>query len=520
MEIRTKKQIKKERWVLMVTVIIGLFTINLLASRHFKRLDLTEQNIYTLADSTKNILKNLNDVVTLRLYFTPELPPALGSLRSNVEDVLAEFKTYSGNNVKIEYHNPQETPIEEQKMMMMGIPPIEVTVIEKDKQVLARIFLGMTVLFEGKKEILAIIQNTSNLEYRLAAAITKVTRGATPLVGWWGPSLPEEQKKDPAAAGGSYTMLLERIERRFQVEKITDEKLDQLNPATIPTLLFVVPETLTPEEVTAFSNYLDQGGKAILLVGRVAISMGQGLKPTLRSNPLEALLKSYGVTVRQDLVLDRSNAQATFSGGYVNYRIPYPYWVRIRREGFDRKEPMVSELSSLVLPWSNSLQIIQKPGIESTLLFETTPSGGSVPVNTTTPLGPQEVRQAMAGATPHKIPLGLLLTKENKEGENARLLVIGNIAFLQNSFLQQFDENRIFVENALDVLSTGDALVGIRSKGIVRNPLEFVSDAKRTLFKFIDLTLAPLLLLLLGTWILFRRRSLAKKLQLQFSSNR
>ncbi|MDO8526978.1 MAG: GldG family protein, partial [Deltaproteobacteria bacterium] len=399
-EHRTSK--KRARWIILTAVIIGIFTLNLLASRHFARLDLTRQKIYTLSPATRELLQNLNDVVVFRLYFTPDLPPALKPLRNEVEDMLKEFKTYAGNHLKVEYHNPQENGMTEQKVQMMGIPPIEVNVIERDKQAAAKIYLGMTVNFESRQEVLAVVQNTSNLEYRLDAAILKVTEAKKGVIGWWGPAVQGDQAFTPQQSQGGYDMALERLKQRYDVRSVLESGLDKLDPTEIPTLLFVVPNKMTEEEKQAFTNYLDKGGKAIVLVERVNVALGQGLKPEPQENPIEDILKTYGVEVKQDMVLDKSNAMATFTGGVVSYHIPYPYWVMIRPENFNHEQPMVSELAQLVLPWPASISLTDTlpEGATATTLFHTTRFGVSGPINPMLSLDPQTANNAMTAGKP------------------------------------------------------------------------------------------------------------------------
>ncbi len=489
---------KKERGALVLSLLIAIFTLNLLASRHVARLDLTAQKNYTLAPATKKILKNLNDVVTIKVYFTQDLPPALANLKRDVDDMLAEFRQYGGSRVKVEYFNPQANPVEEQKVQMMGIPPIELNVLHKDKQELAKIYLGMTLHFASKQEVLAVVQNTGNLEYRLDAAFVKITEPKTPLIGWWTPS--------PSPTGDDFSMAKERLESRYTLQTIDEKSLDQLDPKTMPVLFFVVPEKLSDNEKKAFADYLEKGGKAIVLVERVAVAMGEGLKPTPRPNPLEALLKKYGIEVKEDMVLDKSNAAATFTGGVVNFVVPYPFWVAIRPENFDKEQPMVSELTNLILPWASSLQLTNQ-----TILFKTTPFGVATgAMHPDKALDPQTANSIMTLENSGVIPMGALADQ--------KLVVVGNTQFLKNQFLQQFPDNGTFLENAIDVFSTGEALIGVRSKGIVNEPIALVSDTARGFIKIVNTFIGPLLLLMAGSVIWWRRKRRSAKLRLAFQT--
>lgn len=489
-------EFQSQRWVRIATVVIALFTLNLLASRYFARLDLTAQKRYTLASATKNILKNLEDVATIRLYFSRDLPPSLLNLRRDVEDILQEFKTYSNNKVRVEFRNPQENPIEEEKVKMLGIPALEVNVIKKDKQEVARIYLGMTIHFAGKQEVLPIVQDTSNLEYRLASNLIKAGRLKQPDVGYWAP----EDK--------SYDYVQEILKARYKVHAVSEQFLDQLDVKKFPLFLFFVPENLSEAAKKTFAGYLEKGGKAIVLLERIHVDL-EGLKPVLKKNPLEDWLKKYGLGISQEVVMDSSSAMATFTGGPVQFQIPYPYWVKILSDGFNPKEPIVRELNVMVLPWASPIQIQTKSpeGVTVTPLLRTTALGQSKPVEEGAALDPHSVNRQLT-QNGKNLALAVYVHQTENGKTEPKFVLIGNTHFLQNSFLEQFQENALFLENALDVLSLSESLLGIRAKGSTYQPLPLISDSKRRAIKLMDLFLSPLLLVIGGLYrvLLSRRR--------------
>ncbi|MBI4125504.1 MAG: Gldg family protein, partial [Deltaproteobacteria bacterium] len=362
------------RRVLITTILIALGTLNLLAARHFARIDLTENKLYTLAPATKGILGGLEDMVTLRLYFSTELPPELLALRRDVQDLLGEFKNHAEGKVHVEFHNPQENAVEEQKVQMMGIPPVEVNVIKKDKQEVAKVYLGMSIGFGAQQEVIPLIQNTGNLEYQLAAGIMKVTQAKRPVLGWWGGEDRGPWTGDQGPEEGRFGLLKNYLGERFTILDIQETSLDQLTPEKIPVLIFPVPEKLSKAEMEAFQKYVTAGGKGLLFIDRFFVGMGEGgILPKPVANPLEEFLAGFGVTVEPDLVVDQSNAMATFTGGFFNYHIPYPFWVQIRPEGFNAEVPFVADLNSLVLPWTSSVNWKEKEGVSAKALFTTTP---------------------------------------------------------------------------------------------------------------------------------------------------
>jgi len=100
---KNKKSINTQ--ILLVFAI--LLVINVLSDKFFFRLDFTSDNRYTLSQATKNILKSLDEPVTVTAYFTEDLPPDIAVVRRDFKDLLVEYanildpKTGKAQKVKI-----------------------------------------------------------------------------------------------------------------------------------------------------------------------------------------------------------------------------------------------------------------------------------------------------------------------------------------------------------------------------------------------------------------------------------
>lgn len=490
---------KKELIAMVVGVLIVLFVLNFLSSRHFLRKDLTEGSEYTLSGSTKEILKNLDDVVDIQIYFSKDLPPALVSLKRSVDDMLSEYKMYAGQKIKVQYIDPQESSVVESQVRMMGIPPVQLNVIQKDKQELVKLYLGIAVVHGDKKEVIPVVQGIGNLEYDLTSAILKVSRKNTPSIAWLG-----------VGEGTSYNQIKAMLKRRYEIKDVAVDNI-QLDPAADSLLMLTVGGDLSKEALVIIDNYLVGGGKTFLIIDR--INVGQKLETSSidSSNVLE-WLKHNGVVVEDGLLLDKSNTHAAFTGGYVTYHIPYPYWVRSTSQDFDQENSMVSDLDSLILPWVSPLGVEpgESPGVEYTTLVRSSPFNKTVPLDSSLlPEGNQDL--IITGMTDPK-PLVVFVSGAIKSSysetvaKEAGLVVVGNARFIQDNFLRQFETNSIFFENVVDFLAMGSELIGIRSKGISDRPIEELSSVGKIFVKYINVLGAPILLIIIGLIILFLRR--------------
>jgi ABC-type uncharacterized transport system involved in gliding motility auxiliary subunit len=79
-----------------------------------------------------------------------------------------------------------------------------------------------------------------------------------------------------------------------------------------------------------------------------------------------------------------------------------------------------------------------------------------------------------------------------------RMIVVGDVDFLQEQFVRSNPQNLVFTLNAVDWLAQDEALIGIRSK--LRTPpvMAFTSEFQGALLKWGNLVGVPLLFVALG----------------------
>jgi ABC-type uncharacterized transport system involved in gliding motility auxiliary subunit len=160
-----------------LVVLVILASVNLLGTRFFHRWDLTENHEYTLSPSTKHVLKRLNDVVTITVYFSKDLPSYIATLQREVKDVLDEYKSAGGNEVQVVFKDPSSDPALEQSVRMLGIPKLQLSRYQKEKAEAVSAYLGIAVQYEDKTEVIPVVETTDRLEYDLTAAVVKVSSG-------------------------------------------------------------------------------------------------------------------------------------------------------------------------------------------------------------------------------------------------------------------------------------------------------------------------------------------------------
>ena len=165
---------KRNQTIVRASLVLGiLIVVNIISVRLFGRLDLTRQKVYTLSDASKKLVRSFDDRVTVRAYFTEDLPSPYNNNRRAVLDILNEYRAYAGGNLQYEFVNP-EGDKGEAEAREQGIPPVNVQVVKEDKFEVKRAYLGLVMMYEDKKETLPVIQNLSSLEYDISSALKSI----------------------------------------------------------------------------------------------------------------------------------------------------------------------------------------------------------------------------------------------------------------------------------------------------------------------------------------------------------
>ena len=151
---------------------------------YFFRVDLTKENVYSLSNSSKTVIKKLDDRMIAKVFYSDNLPGQYANSRRYLQDLLEEYQAYSKGHFHFEFINPDEDEDAAREAQSYQIPPIQLQVIEKrqtggeKKCTWVWCFCIMT-----KKKTLPVIQNTTGVEYDLTAAIKKLTASGMNTIG-------------------------------------------------------------------------------------------------------------------------------------------------------------------------------------------------------------------------------------------------------------------------------------------------------------------------------------------------
>ncbi|MFH1314452.1 MAG: GldG family protein [Candidatus Eisenbacteria bacterium] len=498
--------------IIMVIAIVAL--VNLLSLRFFTRADLTDGKLFSVSESTRDVVGDLDDIVNIKVYFSQKLPPYLTTLTRQVRDVLDEYRAYAGGNLIVDFEDPAADPETEQRVRSLGIPPVQLNIIEKDKAEILNAYLGIAILFEDRHEVIPVVQNAANLEYELTSAIVKVTSKEQKTVGF----LTGHGEPDIDAG---YEAARRSLEKQYAVKRVPTAD-GRMVPDDINTLIVAGAVQLGAWDRFAIDQFVMRGGRVFFLVDKMTVPEGT-LTATPVETGLDSLLAHYGLVLRPDLVIDRSAGSATFSAGFFRYTLPYPLWPMIVRSGFSEESPITNQLERAVLPWTSSIEItaVGDGAPEAVVLARSSPESWTE--ERQFDLNPQRNFMPLTEVAPRNLavllrgrfssffagrPVPTAGTGEPWDGirldtsPETQIILVGNSRFVANDFLGQYPENRTFFLNAVDWLTLGDSLIGIRSRGVTTRPLKQIGERSKATIRFASTFGIPTVLII---WGLIRR---------------
>ena len=489
---------KKNLYITTLLIAAILLVVNLISVKMFYRLDLTEDHSYTLSKATKDILKNLKEPVTVKAYFSKDLPPAIAETRNEFRDMLIEYSNRSKGMLVYEFINPNEDQEKEQEALKDGVQPVMINVREKDQMKQQKAYLGAVITMGDRKEVIPFMQPGGPIEYALSSAIKKLSVTNKPKVGIL--------EGYGCAGMNELGQVLQGLNVLYDVQPLHLSDSTPV-PQDIHTIAIVRPQDSLPQYVfTQLDAFLKRGGNIFVAINRVKGDLQRAYGSVLNTG-LESWLLSKGISVAPDFVVDVKCGGVTVQQqqGYfrIATQVSFPYLPLISNFA---DHPAVKGLETVIMEFVSLLEYTGDSTKTFTPLAFTSERSNTLPA----PLFFDIQKQWTEADFPKKhIPVAGLLEGNFGGSKKGRILVVGDGDFPVNRGQQQINaDNANLMVNSIDFLSDDTGLIELRTRGITSRPIKELSDSTRTLLKIVNFVLPLLLVLLYGIYRIWRNRKI------------
>ena len=350
---------KRPHAVALILLTLIFVSLNLFSNIALRtaRLDLTENNLFTLSQGTQNILGRLEEPVTLRFYYSQELAanePQIRIFAQRVRDMLEEMSMRANGMIELQIIDPAPFSEDEDQAVAQGLVARPIGEGEA-------IYFGLvgTNLVDNV-EIIPFFadERQQYLEYDLARMVFNLAQPEKPVLGIIS-NLPLDTGAGGVLAalrGQSQPFLIyAELTDRFEVEFIAPDAVTI--PKRVEVLLLAHPRPPSDIQAYAIDQFVMRGGRVIAFIdpqSEVSLTAGPNGEPlkgyTEQSN-LPRLMEKWGVAMDDRVILaDRKRAQRVAAGRDARRALTdYILWMGYGADEVNRADVITGNIDRLNL---------------------------------------------------------------------------------------------------------------------------------------------------------------------------
>ena len=527
-----------------------LLVINYIAEQWHSRIDLTQDKRYTLSETTRKTLSQIQQPLVIDVLLKGNIPTEFKKLQTEAVQLLEEY-TAANDHLIVNFVNPLEDESNAdaaiQNLINNGLQPLQIAQTEAGKSSVEYIF-PWAVISDGKrveKVRLFIdklgttdqerVQNSvQRLEYNLTDALHKFT-------------VKKQKKIAILRSNGTLedVYLYDFLKTAREYYFIAPFTLDSVATNAEKTLkdlekfdLLLVAKPTSPfsdEQKQVIDQYIMNGGRVLWLIDQVNVSLEDMYKTggVTMAMPLDLNLTDmffqYGFRLNYTLINDLYFSEivvATGDGSQSRYmNIPWVYNPMVLSSN---NHLINSNLDAVRLQFANGIDTL-KNGVKKTVLLSSSPfsKADGTPREINLRIDPKAMNKELYKKG--NIPLAVLLEGEFKSmykdrvrplelKENAtlsrptKMIVVSDGDIIKNDFDSQhkmplelgFDrwtskyyDNKAFLQNAMNYLLDDTEFLTLRNKKVQLAFLDKEKVAESAKAWQIKVFLYPLLVLVI-----------------------
>ncbi|MCC6588463.1 MAG: Gldg family protein [Bryobacterales bacterium] len=338
-----------------------------IAGRLGNRLDVTSEQIHSLAPDTVKLLRALDPKrpVSIQAYLSPEVPRAYLPVRNNLSTTLREFAANAKDRVNVRIvETVKYSPEAREARERYGINPFRVPVTEESASSANEIFLGLVFTSGGEEFVIPAFDRGLPVEYELMRSVRVVTRSARKKVGilQTGAQLFGGFDFQRRAQTNEWSIVAE-LKKQYDVAQVS---ADADYPEDVSALIAVLPHTLTAAQLERLTAYVKRGKPALVLLDPLP-AFNLQLSPQNQdtaANPFQPAPPQSNSTVTDVRPLmealgvewDKNRVVWDTYNPHPQLRSLPPEVIFVPQSGFSNKEQISSGLQEMVLIYPGAIK--------------------------------------------------------------------------------------------------------------------------------------------------------------------
>jgi ABC-type uncharacterized transport system involved in gliding motility auxiliary subunit len=166
--------------IVLFTVV--LFLANIVGQRAFLRFDLTGPQSYSLSPASVQLVRTLREPLSIKVFFSSNLPAPYNSVEQYVRDLLVEYKGAANRNFSYAFFDMDKKE-NQQLASDYGIGQVQIQQLSNNEVGIKEVWMGLAIVYQDSIKALDSLTSTDGLEYKLTTAMTKMISAADALAG-------------------------------------------------------------------------------------------------------------------------------------------------------------------------------------------------------------------------------------------------------------------------------------------------------------------------------------------------
>ena len=550
---------KKGDYTNTILSLFIIILINIVGTYYFKRIDLTSEKKYSLAQNTKQLVQNINDIIYFKIYLAGDIPVEYKKLADELKYILNELRAYS-KYIEYEFIDPSALENENYKIELQkelfskGITPIPHRSYDDNKMEETWIFPGITAIYKSKETSSSLIKtafsnnsnliiqkSVENLEYLLISLIRQLTTKKEKI------GLLSGHGEITNKSIESFKQDVSKHYQYIELEPINGQlnALDDIDCVVINNPI----KTFNEKDKFIIDQFVMNGGKIIWLMNGNSANMdslerqNEIIAMPIENRNLNDLLFKYGVRINNDIVQDLQATPIPIVTHYIEEKPQWSFfsWPFLPILNTNEKHLITKSINPIKSHFPSSIDLINN-NIKKTILLKTslntkvlsTPalinlsSLKEQPDNESFKSGQKNIAILLEGVfesvfknrIPTQIENNEIIKFQAYSKDTNKMAVISDGYLIHNQFLKGnplpvgFDKhtgkqygNREFILNTIDYLLDNKVFIEIRSKSIqlrLLNKQKVKSEKKY--WQFFNIFTPLILTLLTGLILMIRRK--------------
>ncbi|MFP4846283.1 gliding motility-associated ABC transporter substrate-binding protein GldG [Winogradskyella sp. PE311] len=541
---------KNKTLIYILAVLIALIVVNLISSKIYRRIDLTEDGRYTLSEASKSLVKDLDSPLIIDVFLEGEFPSEFRLLQTEVRQIIEEFQLET-NQIVVNYINPikdentRQQYIEE--LTKQGLEPYINTDNSTGKVTQDIIFPWAYASFKDKRVKIPLLKRSitqglleqinnsvQSLEYAFADGFNKIVKTKSKTIA----ILKGNGELDDL----NIADFLKTIKPYYSIAPFTLDSVASNPERTLQKLnkydLVVVAKpslAFSENEKLVLDQYTMNGGKSLWLTESVIMDKdslyndsGSGVS-VMRDLNLNDFFFKYGVRINPSLVKDLYSAPIMLAiGEGSNAQLQPIQWQYSPLAASNPKHPITKNLNLTKFDFTSPIDTLKNQVTKTILLqsspkskLEGTPKAISLEDVTTQVdetlfnSGPQNLAVLLEGEFTSVYDKRILPFKTDNfksKSKKTQMVIVSDGDIIKNEVVRNrpqelgFDQltgkvfgNKEFLLNTVNYLLDDTGLINIRAKEI---NIAYLDSEKikgtKVKWQLINLVLPLLLLGLFG----------------------